>query len=179
MVAKRLPHLLWLLSATAAAAQPQQLENGPVAPGLPVTVQFQDATGRTTIGDIDDVMGTSVMLQALAEMEEARRRYGQKGDPAPVPQRPALGGHAAPNDAGVRSLTEGEPTTTWRRQTSSGWVAQLRYQSGYSLVVKVGDHIPDGYTIVSIDMDSVTVRRAGQAKRLLGGSEASPAWSTR
>lgn len=107
-----------------------------------------------TVGDIDRLQSGRVFYDAQAAYNKAKMAAGQadtvalQAAPAPAPGAPASG--PAPV-ASVSTL----PTL----EKVAGTVATLNLSDGSSTQVRPGDSVSGGFTVVSVSMRGVVIKR--------------------
>ncbi|WGK60001.1 type IV pilus biogenesis protein PilP [Pantoea sp. SS70] len=107
-----------------------------------------------TVGDLDRLQSGRVFYDAQAAYNKAKMAAGQadtvavQASPVPVPGVPSPGPAAA-----------GPVTTLPTLEKVAGTVATLSFTDGSSTQVRPGDSVNGGYTVVSVSMRGVVIKR--------------------
>lgn len=107
-----------------------------------------------TVGDLDRLQSGRVFYDAQAAYNKAKMAAGQadtasvQATPAPVPGSSSSGPAAA-----------GPVSTLPTLEKVAGTVATLSFSDGSSTQVRPGDSVNGGYTVVSVSMRGVTIKR--------------------
>ncbi len=109
------------------------------------------------IGELGRVQSETILLNAQAEREKARRSVSGI-DAAPASPQPNI---VAGMDA-AKPQAPSLPVITEILGSNSALRATLRYSSGIEIEAKAGRELPDGYRVASITLDGVTLERAGR-----------------
>ncbi|MDU5836238.1 MAG: type IV pilus biogenesis protein PilP [Pantoea sp.] len=108
-----------------------------------------------TVGDIDRLQSGRVFYDAKAAYNKAKMAAGEadimtaKTPPASVPGAPA-----------VSSAPVAQVSTLPTLEKVAGAVATLSFADGSSTQVRPGDSVSGGYTVVSVSMRGVVIKRA-------------------
>lgn len=108
-----------------------------------------------TVGDIDRLQSGRVFYDAQAAYNKAKIAAGEADTvAAPV----ALG--ATPNGVQGSPVPPAPVSTLPALDKVAGMVATLSFTDGSSTQVRPGDSISGGYTVVSVSMRGVVIKRA-------------------
>lgn len=108
-----------------------------------------------TVGDLDRLQSGRVFYDAQAAYNKAKLAAGQ-GDTIALPATPAEG-------PGGPAGTQAAPATVSTLpvlEKVAGTVATLIFKDGSSTQVRPGDSVSGGYTVVSVSMRGVVIKRA-------------------
>lgn len=108
-----------------------------------------------TVGDLDRLQSGRVFYDAQAAYNKAKMAAGQADTVAvPVPTTLVPGGPSG-------TLAETAPVSTLPvLEKVAGTVATLSFTDGSSTQVRPGDSVSGGYTVVSVSMRGVVIKRA-------------------
>lgn len=108
-----------------------------------------------TVGDIDRLQSGRVFYDAQAAYNKAKMAAGQ-ADTVVVPA-PSVSGAGA---SAAGSAPVAQVSTLPTLEKVAGTVATLSFADGSSTQVRQGDSVNGGYTVVSVSMRGVVVKRA-------------------
>ncbi|WP_313052563.1 type IV pilus biogenesis protein PilP [Pantoea piersonii] len=108
-----------------------------------------------TVGDIDRLQSGRVFYDAQAAYNKAKMAAGQ-ADTVAV-QAPPVSGAGVP---AASSAPVAQVSTLPTLEKVAGTVATLSFTDGSSTQVRPGDSVNGGYTVVSVSMRGVVVKRA-------------------
>lgn len=112
-------------------------------------------TGVKTVGDLDRLQSGRVFYDAQAAYNKAKMAAGQADTVAvPGPTTLVPGGPSG-------TLAETAPVSMLPvLEKVAGTVATLSFTDGSSTQVRPGDSVSGGYTVVSVSMRGVVIKRA-------------------
>lgn len=125
-----------------------------------VSPGFADTPRHITVSDIDAIMQEEILTKAMAGLAKQR---------AELAKYPGSSGAHEPAAAAVGPL----PQLSWRRATASGWLAKFVLPGGASMIAAVGETLPGGFFVESIDANGVKLRAGSETIEL--AASATPA----
>lgn len=123
---------------------------------LLLTCGFAHAEDIKTVGDLDHLQSGRVYYDAQAAFNKSKLAAGQ-ADTVIVPSTPTV---STPMGPGTAPATQPAPTSTLPvLEKVAGAVATLDFADGSSAMARVGDSIQGGFTVKSVSMRGVVIRR--------------------
>lgn len=108
-----------------------------------------------TVGDLDRLQSGRVFYEAQAAYNKAQRAAGQ-ADAVATPGAAAVTPGGAPDGPVPAAPVSTLPVL----EKVAGTVATLSFADGSSTQVRPGDSVSGGYTVVSVSMRGVVIKRA-------------------
>jgi len=108
-----------------------------------------------TVGDLDRLQSGRVFYDAKAAYNKAKMAAGE-ADTVTVQAPPA----SVPGAPAVSSAPVAQVSTLPTLEKVAGAVATLSFADGSSTQVRPGDSVSGGYTVVSVSMRGVVIKRA-------------------